>query len=197
MEKEDGGILKSALTPPFLKKRNDGNNEDSNDELLKKVRREGGVFSLSQGLEQLVDTLKKELARGGGVSKIHSEANVENLKFNAEKGTIRVCYGGNKELDCDGVLSTLPAFVLAEILRENEMKELRELSSVLFEIPYANIAVVNVVYKKNEGENRNDMDRIMEQYSGFGYLIPPIEKEKILGVTFDSTVFPEMVFFFF
>ncbi len=48
------------------------------------------------------------------------------------------------------------------------------------QIETANLTVVNVGFKEN-----------FLKYKGFGYLVPSSEKEKVLGVVFDSSIFPE------
>lgn len=55
-----------------------------------------------------------------------------------------------------------------------------EVSAKLKEIPYTSLAVVNLGYR------RDVLDK-----KGFGYLIPSKEYQDILGVVFDSKVFPQ------
>lgn len=74
----------------------------------------------------------------------------------------------------DQVISTLPAHALAKILPKSELKELLE------KIPFRSVGVVHLGYSKQ-----------VNPHEGFGYLIPSQENEKVLGVIFDSSVFPE------
>ena len=57
-----------------------------------------------------------------------------------------------------------------------------KLSHALAQIVYAPIAVVGLVYR------RQQFDRFPE---GFGYLIPSSEGTQVLGVLFDSNIFPD------
>lgn len=74
----------------------------------------------------------------------------------------------------DQVISTLPAHALAKILPKSELKSLLE------EIPFQTVGVVHLGFKGK-----------VNPLEGFGYLIPSCEKEKVLGVIFDSSIFPE------
>lgn len=76
--------------------------------------------------------------------------------------------------DFDHVISTIPAHALAKILPQSQLQELLE------EIPFRSLGVVHLGYAKN-----------VNPFEGFGYLIPSKENEKVLGVIFDSSVFPE------
>jgi len=60
-----------------------------------------------------------------------------------------------------------------------------ELAGLLNSIEYSSVGVVNLGY---------DSEVVPKYVRGFGYLIPPQEKQKILGVTFDSYCFPEQNF---
>lgn len=74
----------------------------------------------------------------------------------------------------DHVISALPSYALAEFFPETHFQKL------LNSIPFATVGVVHLGYRKQ-----------VHQYQGFGYLVPSSEKEEILGVIFDSSVFPE------
>lgn len=84
----------------------------------------------------------------------------------------------NAEIDSfdsyDQVISTLPAHALSAVLFKTHLKEL------LKEIPFKSVGVVHLGYARK-----------VNPYEGFGYLIPTSEKESVLGVIFDSSVFPE------
>jgi oxygen-dependent protoporphyrinogen oxidase len=76
----------------------------------------------------------------------------------------------------DHVISALPAQALGSLLSKEHPAIAHQLSSFESE----SITVVNLGFH----------NRILAQ-EGFGYLIPRLENEDILGVVFDSSVFPE------
>jgi oxygen-dependent protoporphyrinogen oxidase len=51
-------------------------------------------------------------------------------------------------------------------------------------IPYAPACVVGLGFKESD---------IADKLNGFGFLIPPNENKKILGILFSSSIFPERV----
>ena len=76
--------------------------------------------------------------------------------------------------DFDQVISTLPAHALAKILPKSQLQELLE------KIPFRSLGVVHLGYSHQLNGN-----------NGFGYLIPSKENDQVLGVIFDSSIFPE------
>jgi oxygen-dependent protoporphyrinogen oxidase len=78
----------------------------------------------------------------------------------------------------DKVVLAVPAYDIASIV-ENLNKRLSEL---FFDIPYAPACVVGLGFK--------DAD-LVDNLNGFGFLIPPKENKKILGILFSSSIFPE------
>ena len=74
------------------------------------------------------------------------------------------------DLPADKIYSTLPAHQMAKITNDSEFKK----------ITYNNLTVVHLGYQQN----------ILKK-QGFGYLIPSHQNSGVLGVVFDSCVFPE------
>lgn len=81
----------------------------------------------------------------------------------------------HRELQADRVISCLPAPALGRLLGPVDAELVRPLQN----FPVASLAVVNLGYHRS-----------CLPLQGFGYLIPSKEKEKILGVVFDSSAFP-------
>lgn len=75
----------------------------------------------------------------------------------------------------EAVVSALPAQTLGQLMEIHD----EDISHKLKSIPMKSLSVVHVGYREN-----------VLQKNGFGYLIPTKEKEKILGVVFDSSAFP-------
>ncbi|CAI5744032.1 unnamed protein product [Peronospora destructor] len=73
------------------------------------------------------------------------------------------------------VFSTIPACYLAPVVKDSAPG----LAEALNEIEYVDMGVVHVGYH----------EKVLAT-DGFGYLIPSAEREKVLGVVFDSNTFP-------
>jgi protoporphyrinogen/coproporphyrinogen III oxidase len=78
-------------------------------------------------------------------------------------------------LEATHVFSTLPAYRLAPLVQAS----LPRLSESLASIQFVDMGTVHVGY-----------NRAVLQSDGFGYLIPSCEKQRVLGVIFDSNAFP-------
>jgi len=76
----------------------------------------------------------------------------------------------------DHVISALPAQAIGNLLS----KEHPEVAQLLNTFRSQSVTVVNLGYRKP-----------VLNREGFGYLIPSLENEEILGVVFDSSVFPD------
>lgn len=124
-----------------------------------------GLFTLKGGMEQLVRGLEGKLE----VDVLHDVAAVEIYREG-----VRLSNGWN--LSADRIYSALPAGALAPLVREVES----EAASLLGSSNYATVTVVSLGYR--------DLKLPRE---GFGYLVPSISREPILGVVWDSSVFPE------
>ncbi|KAJ4433890.1 hypothetical protein ANN_16203 [Periplaneta americana] len=129
------------------------------------------VWSLDEGLELLPETLKINAKRRGANVMLNSPC--QELVFGPEKVTVKA---GEKKLECDHIISSLPAKVLAPLLA----KQHPELSNDLLSIPTVTVAVVNLQFK----------GRVLEK-DAFGFLVPPSEKLPILGIVFDTCCFPK------
>lgn len=77
----------------------------------------------------------------------------------------------------DQVFLSVPAYQAARILAPMD----GALSQGLAKIPYAPMAVAGFAYRKKDVQNAP---------AGFGYLIPSVERKKVLGVLFSSNIFP-------
>ncbi len=127
-----------------------------------------GLFSFRQGMQQLVDTLASRL-------EVDIRTGCEVLSLIPQhSGMIVTTSSGT--LQADHVISALPAHCLASLVAANDPA----LANLLQGIHATSVAVVNVGYRR----------RVLQR-EGFGYLIPSQEKEKILGVVWDSSAFPQ------
>ena len=114
-------------------------------------------------MEVLVNQLASQLKQVA----IHLESPVESLVFSPDQVKVRTPKG---TFNADQVYSTLPAHQLSLLLNDPFLQA----------IPSASLVVVNVGYRSS-----------VLRMPGFGYLVPSQENEKILGVVWDSSIFPE------
>lgn len=125
-----------------------------------------GLFSFKGGMETIIHALhhklKKHLYLNTSITSIEPVG--QGVKISTRSQTF----------ECDHLYCTIPAYQLGRI-----EGPLRQLDKDLNSIPFASVAVVNFGYKRAFPLN------------GFGYLVPSRENEKILGVTWDSSTFPQ------
>lgn len=125
------------------------------------------LFSFQRGTPTLLEAIQQRLG-----DRIHVDEEVLEI----EKGKELIIKTQLRTYHADYVISALPPGVLGKLL-----KTIAPISAqALLSIPYTAITIVHVGYKK----------KILPM-SGFGYLVPTREKEKLLGVVFDSEIFPQ------
>jgi oxygen-dependent protoporphyrinogen oxidase len=129
-----------------------------------------GLRTFSGGIQSLPLALVK-----AGDFSVRTSSLVERVALRDGRWSIALKSGDI--IEADAVVMASEAFATADAIEPN----LPELARSLREIPYPPVAVVGLGYT---GE---DAARIRE---GFGVLIPRSDKYRILGVTWDSKVFP-------
>eukprot|EP01122_Echinamoeba_exundans_P014602 TRINITY_DN6652_c0_g1_i1.p1 TRINITY_DN6652_c0_g1~~TRINITY_DN6652_c0_g1_i1.p1 ORF type:complete len:485 (-),score=54.45 TRINITY_DN6652_c0_g1_i1:176-1630(-) len=144
--------------------------------LMSDVKKKGGVFSFKGGLGAISEALRRKYA-----DEINISGRVEALKFQPGAGPVTVRLSDGSSHQHEAVISALPAFELARLLEPTDSL----LATWLRQIPFININVVNFAF---EG------DVIPPELKGFGFLVPPKEKQPFLGVAIDSVVFPDQTF---
>lgn len=125
-----------------------------------------GLFTLSNGLESLIKALASRMSKN-----LYFNSKVKSLHFEQERAYVEV---NEQRKVFDYVISTLPAYRLKRLLKDEE------LGQALGGLFHASIGVVHFGYPN-----------LVHDFKGFGYLVPSEEGEKILGVIFDSVVFPK------
>jgi len=128
------------------------------------------MLSFSEGMEQLPQALLNVLIDKENVE-VYDNAAVHRIRV--KEPNVSVEYN-DQTIYCDHVISALPTHVLSEVIEHNELSE--ELAC----IDYVDVALVSIEFK--------DVKLEME---GFGCLIPSSEDPAVLGITFDSCIFPE------
>jgi oxygen-dependent protoporphyrinogen oxidase len=129
------------------------------------------LLSFSTGMETLVHALEKQLCNDHVQIKLSQD--IESLSFSNDKAHFTI---DGQNCSYDHVFSAIPAAALADLLPSPYI----EGKNILNSIPTTSLAVINMGFKS----------KVLKK-KGFGYLIPSKEKEKVLGMTWDSFTFPQ------
>ncbi|KAL3848212.1 hypothetical protein ACJMK2_019085 [Sinanodonta woodiana] len=143
--------------------------------LVKQARLEKwSTYSFRRGVLQLVNALEESLRQTKG-TEIHTNTPCSKLHFTSD-GKLVVSVNG-EEVKAEHVFSSIYAKNLSQIMS----KDHSSLATDLRKIPAVNVVVVcvEIAGKPNLIE------------SGFGHLLPSSEDGKLLGVVYDSCVFPQ------
>jgi oxygen-dependent protoporphyrinogen oxidase len=134
----------------------------------------GGVLmSFDSGVQTLTDILAERLSEG-----LHTGVAVENVRRRDGKFLLSLVENTQRgEIDTDALVLATPAYAAAAALGALDP----QISEALSAIPYSPVSVVALGYEQTALGNSLD---------GFGFLIPRLEKRKILGALWDSSVFP-------
>lgn len=124
------------------------------------------LFSFKNGMQTLTNALTNNL-------KGNILLNSEVKKLQLKNEGIEIVLKGST-LFADHLFSALPIPNLASLLNDEELSNLSK------KIPASSLAVVNVGFH----------NPVLPK-QGFGYLVPSKEKEKLLGMVWDSSVFPQ------
>ncbi len=135
-----------------------------------------GLFaSFKDGMQTLTDALQKSLTD----VQIHLETPVTKIERGANW---RIYAQNHQQFEADGLCLALPSFRTAELLEEISP----ELSKELYAIPYESAATANVAYSRASLRSNLWSDGIPQ---GFGFVVPAVEKRKLIGCTFSSMKF--------
>jgi protoporphyrinogen/coproporphyrinogen III oxidase len=161
LEQEEGSLLKGMLKKARQK-------EEPQSPFIKAIRKHS-LFSLKQGMETLTRELAKRLEYD-----ILLNCEVKALHFFDDAIEVEADHG--RIFRADHVFAALPAQALAPLIRPHH----EVLHEKIDEITHTSVAVVNLGWKDN-----------VLKHKGFGYLIPSNQREEIMGVVWDSSVFPQ------
>jgi protoporphyrinogen/coproporphyrinogen III oxidase len=134
----------------------------------KRSKEPSPLFSLKTGVQSLIDALVKRLE-----GKMRCNQEVKALRFSEQEVEV-ITQGGS--LHADLLFSALPVHAIAELFQPHDALLGQELAAIRSK----SLQVVHLGYSQ----------RVLP-LSGFGYLVPRREKEQILGVVFDSAIFPQ------
>ncbi|OTF80321.1 protoporphyrinogen oxidase-like protein [Euroglyphus maynei] len=139
------------------------------------------VFSFRQGIETLPKRLSSLLAENYPTQvELILDTKVEGIEFpSSDKCVINVVHKQRgsvaDKIKVDHCFSSIPAIHLGSLIEKDQLK------STLLSIKTVHMAVVCMKFDSE----------IIPSDMGFGFLVPASENSNILGVTFDSCIFPE------
>ncbi len=166
LERKHGGLVKGMISLQRERRRAGEKREMS--------AGPGGVLmSFDVGVQTLTDVLAKLLSEG-----LHTGVSVESVRHRDGKFLLSLVENRVRgEIDTDALVLATPAYSAAAVLVRLDPR----ISEALAAIPYSPISVVALGYEQAT---------LGHPLDGFGFLIPRLEKRKILGALWDSSVFP-------
>ena len=138
----------------------------------------GSMFrTLRGGLESLVQALKKDVSvRHGEVTGIERIPRTED---EPQENNWRVKVD-EEWLETPEVILALPAHAAAKLLPSVDAR----LAELLSSIPYSSCAIVTLIFKSTDFDGKR---------AGSGFLVPKIERHRMLACTYMGSKFPNRV----
>jgi protoporphyrinogen/coproporphyrinogen III oxidase len=133
-----------------------------------------GLFvTLAGGMQELVDTLARRLPEGS----IRLNAPVTNVIRGRNGHGWLLSVKEGKGLEADAVIIATPAFRAGQLLASTA----HEAADELKRISYASTATVTLAYRR---------ENLPHEPDSFGFVVPAIERRKIIACTFSSLKYP-------
>lgn len=129
----------------------------------------GRLTSFKNGLVSLIEVFenryRERITKGCSVRQVTPTDGMHNIVFD-----------NCPEQKFDAVISAAPAYVSADLIESCN----RAIAGILNDIPYSSIAVVCLGFQRPD---------IGHDLKGFGFLVPRMEKKRILGSIWTSSIF--------
>ncbi len=137
-----------------------------------KSKQSAKMFSFKNGMQVLPRTIAAELG-----DKVITPAEVTSIEKIETGYKVKFTnQGSTNEIDCDVLLSTIPAYTAASLFKNID----KQLAVHLSNIYYPPVYVLYLGYEKSA---------IKQPLDGFGYLIPSKEGQSYLGAIWSSVIF--------
>ncbi len=162
LEQRYGSLIKGALLGARARRKRPD-----------RARPAARLFSFRDGMATLPDALVAALGDA-----VHAGARVRGVA--ATDDGFRIVFdeaAAREEERFDAVVLSVPAYTAADLIRE----WLPTLAGRLGDVKYPPVAVAALGYRR--GDLRRELD-------GFGYLVPEVERRRILGTIWNSSLFP-------
>jgi oxygen-dependent protoporphyrinogen oxidase len=138
-----------------------------------KSKQSAKLFSFKNGMQTLPNAIASYLGE-----KVIFFSEVKSIAKTGKGFLINYDNAGQKNsIECSSIISTVPAFVAAEIFKDWDERLINHLK----EIYYPPVLVLYLAYKKTD---------IGQPLDGFGFLIPAKERKSYLGAIWSSVIFP-------
>jgi oxygen-dependent protoporphyrinogen oxidase len=162
LEEKYGGLIVGTIRSIRERKRR-----------AEKSKQSAKMLSFKDGMQVLPKAIARHLS-----GKVKFQSDVTSIKKINGKYQINFTLEGEQQsLNCDKILSTVPAYIASNLFAHFDEK----LSKHLNEVYYPPVLVLFLVYKK---------EFIRRPLDGFGFLIPSKEKKSFLGAIWSSVIFP-------
>jgi oxygen-dependent protoporphyrinogen oxidase len=129
--------------------------------------------TLAGGMEELVDALAKRLPEGA----LRTGSAATSLSRSEDGKRWQITIAGSEKISADAVILAAPAFQAGALLSSVAQSASDELK----QIAYASTATVSLAYRRADFPNPPD---------SFGFVVPAIERRKIMACTFSSLKYP-------
>ena len=138
-----------------------------------KSKQSAKMFSFKNGMQIFPRAITEYLN-----NKVYLESEVNSIHKNGNGFTIHYQHEGKaKIIDCNKIISAVPAYVAANLFNNMDAELTRHLNKVY----YPPVLVLYLAYKK---------ENIKQPLDGFGFLIPSKERKSFLGAIWSSVIFP-------
>lgn len=138
-----------------------------------KSKQSARMFSFVDGMQKLPQAIASYLGE-----RVHTFCDVTSIEKNGNGFTIKYNNAGHlKEIECDVLLSTVPAYTAAELFKSWDEKLTEHFSAVY----YPPVLALMLGYNK---------ESIRQSLDGFGFLVPAKERRSFLGAIWSSVIFP-------
>lgn len=139
-----------------------------------KSKKSAKMFSFKSGMQIFPKTIAASLS-----DKVLLETEVTSITKLDSGYRVKYNQGENiNSIDCDLVVSTIPAYVASNLVKDLDVKTAEHLTNVV----YPPVLVLYLGYEKSA---------IGQALDGFGFLIPAKEKKSFLGAIWSSVLFPD------
>lgn len=158
-------------------------NEDEAFRVFAAETRQQSSYSFAGGMQSLTDRLAEALRAEGDAVDLRLNTRVSNLRLRSEEGEDVAAWAelGGRGEQFDHVFLALAARDAAAALSAEPAAA--ELRAALEAVPYASVQVVTLRYGR---------DQQVSLPAGFGMLVPESASLELLGVSFDSQIFPQL-----
>ena len=147
------------------------------------------TFTFKHGLRELPESILKNMQKDE-LFQSRLRCKATKIWFDSDqKFNIQLSDGSKVQLD--ELISTLPSQEIVKLFSNSgsfafsgaNPEEVSKLLEDTTSVPYADVAVVNFEFPREQTKHIPD---------AFGYLVPAIQKANVIGVTFDSSTFPDV-----